>query len=118
MSFMGRLLIIIGLVFFLLTLTANYFDISIHFDGLKGVTQLGELWYALAPESLQITETIISRYIDPCSTLKILNCSGFLWHPIISSLLYLPAALFLSVFSFLFIYLGLKKRRSYHRTNK
>ena len=118
MSFMGRLLIIIGLLFFLLTLTANIFDISLHLEGLKGVTEIGELWYSLAPQSLQTTEAIISRYIDPCSTLKILNCSGFLWHPIISSLLNLPAGLFLSIFSFALIFLGLKKRRNYQRQVK
>ncbi len=115
---MGRLLIILGMLFFVLTLTANYFDISLHLSGWKGVTQLGELWYYLAPESLQISETIISRYIDPCSTVKILNCSGFLWHPIISSILNLPAALFLSILSFVLIFLGLKKRKNYQRVAK
>ena len=108
---MGRILIIIGLFFFILTLVGNFFDIKIHVDQSKGVTQIGQLWYYLSPESLQISEVIISRYIDPCSTLDILNCSGFLWYPIISSILTLPAGPSLALISFLLIYFGLRKRK-------
>ena len=108
---MGRILIIIGLFFFILTLVGNFFDIKIHVNQSKGVTQIGQLWYYLSPESLQISEVIISRYIDPCSTLDILNCSGFLWHPIISSILTLPAGPSLAFISFLLIYFGLRKRK-------
>tara|TARA_Y100001960_G_C14250746_1_gene622741 strand:+ start:112 stop:456 length:345 start_codon:yes stop_codon:yes gene_type:complete len=109
---MGRILIILGLLFFLLTLVGNFFDIKIHLDGSKGVTPIGNLWYTLSPDSLQMFEVIVSRYIDPCATLDILNCSGFLWHPVISSFLTLPAGPVLAVISFLLIYFGLSKRKT------
>ena len=109
---MGRILIILGLLFFILTLVGNFFDIKIHLDESKGVTQIGQLWYHLSPESLQMSEVIVSRYIDPCSTLDILNCSGFLWYPIISSILTLPAGPALALISFLLIYFGLRKRKT------
>tara|TARA_B100000989_G_C19318794_1_gene375794 strand:- start:152 stop:445 length:294 start_codon:yes stop_codon:yes gene_type:complete len=73
------------------------------------ITQLGQFWFYFSPNSLQIAETIVSRYIDPCSALKVLNCSGFIWHPFISSILLLPAAPCLAVLSFLFIGFGIKK---------
>ena len=113
---MGRLLIFFGLIFFLLTITGNYFDISNHIKGIRGVTQIGHLWYQLNHESLQLSEVIISRYVDPCA-LEFLDCSGFLWHPIISSILTLPAGPCLAVISFLLIFLGLRKRskQSRHR---
>ncbi|XDZ66670.1 hypothetical protein AB8880_04555 [Alphaproteobacteria bacterium LSUCC0684] len=53
---------------------------------------IGEIWYEWAPTSLQVSESIISRYIDPCGLLVSLNCEPFLWHPFISSILVLPAA--------------------------
>ena len=83
---MSRLIVVVGLIFFSLGLAGNYFDISLHLSGSQGVTQIGQMWYYLAPESLQTAEVIISRYIEPCSSLEILNCSGFLWYPIISSI--------------------------------
>ena len=54
---------------------------------------LGQLWYSAHPESLQVSEAIISRYIDPCGLLAILNCAPFLWHPLIATLLSWPAGL-------------------------
>ena len=115
---MSRLIIVVGLIFFSLGLTGNYFDISLHLSGSQGVTQIGQMWYYLAPESLQIAEVIVSRYIDPCSSLEILNCSGFLWHPIISSILTLPAGLSFSILAVLLIFLGFKKRKRLSKINK
>ena len=106
---LGRVIIFLGVSSFLLTLISNYFDILIHINGKLGVTELGEIWFYFAPNSLQIAETIVSRYIDPCSSLDILNCSGFIWHPFISSILVLPAAPFFALLSFLLIKLGLNK---------
>ena len=77
--------------------------------GKNEITKLGQFWFHLAPNSLQIAETIISRYIDPCSALDILNCSGFIWHPLISSILLMPAAPVLALLSTIFIVFGLKK---------
>ena len=106
---LGRVIIFLGVSSFLLTLISNYFDILIHINGKLGVTELGEIWFYFAPNSLQVAETIVSRYIDPCSSLDIFNCSGFIWHPFISSILILPAAPFFALLSFLLIKLGLNK---------
>ena len=106
---LGRVFIFIGILFFLLTLTSNYLDISIQLNGKMEITQIGMLWSEFAPNSLQMAETIISRYVDPCSALEILNCSGFIWHPFIVSILLLPAAPFLAILSFISIGFGIKK---------
>ena len=106
---LGRIFIFIGILFFLLTLTSNYLDISLQLSGKSEITQIGILWSEFAPNSLQMAETIISRYVDPCSALEILNCSGFIWHPFIVSILLLPAAPFLAILSFISIGFGIKK---------
>ena len=54
---------------------------------------LGQLWYEASPGSLQLTEAVIDRYIDPCGLLTFLGCDTFLWHPIIATLLNWPAGL-------------------------
>ena len=56
---------------------------------------LGKLWYSNHPGSLQFAEAIVSRYIDPCSLIIALDCSPFLWHPFVSTVLSWPAALVL-----------------------
>lgn len=54
---------------------------------------LGKMWYNLHLGSLQATEAIISRYIDPCGFIISLDCTPFLWHPLIATLLGWPAGL-------------------------
>ena len=105
----GRILILFGICSFILTLISNYFDVVLQIENKNEVIQLGQFWFHFAPNSLQIAESIVSRYIDPCSALEVLNCSGFIWHPFISSILLLPAAPFLALLSFLFIGFGIKK---------
>ena len=105
----GRIFILLGISSFILTLISNYFDIISQIDNKNEITQLGQFWFYFAPNSLQVAEAIVSRYIDPCSALEVLNCSGFIWHPFISSILLLPAAPFLALLSFLFIGFGIKK---------
>ena len=114
----GRILILFGICSFILTLISNYFDIVLQIENKNEVTQLGQLWFHFAPNSLQIAETIVSRYIDPCSALDILDCSGFIWHPFISSILLMPAAVILAILSFVFIALGLKKSSRIRAKNK
>mgnify|MGYP001490565612 CR=1 FL=1 len=114
---MGRILIILGLLFFTLSIIGNYLDVKLHVTGKSGYTQIGHMWYKFHPESLQISEAIISRYVDPCSSLEILNCSGFLWHPIISSFLMLPAGLIFAIISIISIFYGVKKRRYFIKKN-
>ena len=105
----GRIFILLGISSFILTLISNYFDIILQIDNKNEITQLGQFWFYFAPNSLQVAEAIVSRYIDPCSALEVLNCSGFIWHPFISSILLLPAAPFLALLSFVFIGFGIKK---------
>ena len=105
----GRIFILLGTSSFILTLISNYFDIILQIDNKNEITQLGQFWFYFDPNSLQLAEAIVSRYIDPCSALEVLNCSGFIWHPFISSILLLPAAPFLALLSFLFIGFGIKK---------
>ena len=105
----GRIFILLGISSFILTLISNYFDIILQIDNKNEITQLGQFWFYFAPNSLQVAEAIVSRYIDPCSALEVLNCSGFIWHPFISSILLLPAAPCFALFSFLFIGFGIKK---------
>ena len=106
---LGRILILLGIFSFILTIVSNYFDIVLQMESQNEITQLGQFWFHLAPNSLQIAETIVSRYIDPCSALDILDCSGFIWHPFISSVLLMPAAPILAILSFILIALGLRK---------
>ena len=106
---MGRVLILFGICSIVFTLVSNYFDIVLQIEGKNEITQLGQFWFHFAPNSLQVAETIVSRYVDPCSALDILDCSGFIWHPFISSLLLMPAAPILAILSFILIAFGLKK---------
>ena len=108
---MGRIFIILGLIFFAISVLGIYLDILLHINGNVGYTQIGQIWYKYAPNSLQIAEAIVSRYIDPCSSLEILNCTGFVWHPIISTVLIFPAGLAFGILTIFFIYIGTKKRR-------
>ena len=105
----GKVLILLGIFSFILTLISNYFDVISQIENKNEIIQLGQFWFHFAPNSLQIIESIVSRYIDPCSAIDILDCSGFLWHPFISSILLMPAAPILALLSFIFILFGLKK---------
>jgi len=108
---MGRIFITFGLIFFAISVLGMYLDVLLHINGNIGYTQIGQIWYKYAPNSLQISEAIVSRYIDPCSSLEILNCSGFVWHPFISTFLIFPAGLTFGILTIFFIYFGTKKRR-------
>ena len=73
----------------------------------------GKFWFDLSPTSLQVTEAVISRYIDPCGLFVRLGCSPFLWHPAISTTLQWPAVLVLaalSVICYMASRIGHKKR--------
>jgi hypothetical protein len=79
---------------------------------------LGKLWYELAPQSLQLAETIVSRYIDPCGLIVILDCTPRFWHPAISNLLGWPAALVFIGFTIIFGWLGTRHQRGMARLDK
>ena len=72
---------------------------------------LGKLWYSNNPGSLQFAEAIVSRYIDPCSLIIALDCSPFLWHPFVSTVLNWPAALVLLGLCMIFYWLSRSQER-------
>lgn len=82
---------------------------------------LGQIWFEIAPQSLQVSEAIIERYIDPCGLIIALGCSPFLWHPVIASVLQWPAVLFFALLAVIFNLIGrlftrIKgRRRNYNR---
>ena len=53
---------------------------------------LGQFWFERHAASLQITEAVISRYVDPCGLIVALGCEPFLWHPVLATLLGWPTA--------------------------
>ena len=55
----------------------------------------------------KLAEAIVSRYIDPCSLVRALECSPFLWHPFVSTVLGWPAALVLLGLCVIFFWLSL-----------
>ena len=115
---LGSVLILKVICSFVLTLLSIYIDIILQIEDKSEITQLGQFWFYFSPNSLQIAEAIVSRYIDPCSALEVLNCTGFIWHPFISSILLFPAAPFLAVLSSIFIGFGIKKSARKNATNR
>ena len=66
----------------------------------------GQVWFSLAPSSLQVAEAVVSRYIDPCGIIVSLGCSPFLWHPVISTLLQQSAVIVFGILAVLFLLLS------------
>ena len=86
------LLFIILILFFVITIFSTSYDVHLLIDGKEpSFSSIGEFWFALSPTSLQISEAVVSRYIDPCSLFISLECDPLLWHPIISSFLLMPS---------------------------
>jgi hypothetical protein len=79
---------------------------------------LGRLWYLYSPTTLQASESIISRYIDPCGLITALDCSPFLWHPVIATILGWPAALVMIGFSIILWWVGGLFGRTLTRSRK
>ena len=93
-------------IFSLLAIFSCSYDVHLLLNGLDpNFTSIGRFWYELSPNSLQIFEVIVSRYIDPCSLFLNLGCSPLLWHPLISSILILPATPIFILLSLSFIWL-------------
>jgi hypothetical protein len=97
-------------------------DIS---DDVTQSIKLGLFVKELAPSFLRQAEVVVERYIDPCSLIMALDCSPFIWHPFIRSLLEWPAAIvFLTIgvffwfLSHLFQGFQSKRQRSFHRDGR
>lgn len=78
-----------GYLFGLLGAYAIWLDISSD----QASIVLGQFWFEHHAPSLQVSEAIISRYIDPCGLIVAFGCEPFLWHPLIATALGWPAAL-------------------------
>ncbi len=64
-------------------------------------TPLGESWFSVAPESLNIAQAVVQRYTLPA-----------LWDPVIIFILTLPGWLVFAVLSLVFYAIGHKRRRT------
>ena len=91
-----QILTIFSLLMFVL---ACWFLISDLLNASDTSRLLGDVWFENSKGSLQVSEAIISRYIDPCGLITALGCSTFLWHPVISTFLVWPAGLFFILLS-------------------
>ena len=83
---------ILAVIFCIMAAYAVWLDLT---NTHTASVPLGQFWYSHNPGSLQLAESLVSRFIDPCSFIIKLNCSPFLWHPFISTVLGWPAALVL-----------------------
>lgn len=112
----GIIFKIIAALFGLLALYVIWLDIS---ASTSPSLLLGEFWFGHHSLSLQVSEAVISRYVDPCGLIVALNCEPFLWHPLIASLLGWPAALVFIVCALIFGgFSRLASKRSSRRTSK
>jgi len=99
---------LLGYVFFALSLLATFMDVM---AGDRPWHVIGEVWFQWAPTSLQVSESIISRYIDPCGLFVSLDCAPFLWHPVISTALQWYAAPVFLLLGFGLLVYGRRRRR-------
>ncbi|MGC6485851.1 MAG: hypothetical protein ACON4P_09300 [Candidatus Puniceispirillales bacterium] len=109
---MKTLLTMLGIIFGLLGLAATWKDVV---ADDRPWHLIGEVWFDWAPTSLQVTEAIVSRYIDPCGLLISLNCAPFIWHPGVSTVLswYAAPTFILTGFGLVVLgrWLGLRKKK-------
>ena len=97
------ILTILYISFFLLSF---WYFITDRLQQKSSATLLGQMWFNNSPNSLQLAEVVIDRYIDPCSLISFLGCPSFLWHPTISSILQLPASIFFLILAVLILLLN------------
>lgn len=83
---------ILGYLFGLVALYAIWLDLTM---SSQPSVILGQFWFERHAASLQVTEAVISRYVDPCGLIIALGCEPFLWHPLVATLLVWPTALVL-----------------------
>ena len=73
---------LLAVLFFLLGLIALAVDLysSLSEDGIIRLAALGDWWFWIHPDSLQLSQAVVQRYINPA-----------LWDPVIQSVLEWPA---------------------------
>ena len=72
---------------------------SIAADALT-FTPLGESWYAVSPDTLNLAQAVIQRYTFP-----------FIWDPVIIQILTLPGWVVFFALSLIFYIVGYRRRR-------
>ena len=75
-------------------------------NGALGFTSLGEHWFAIHPASLNATQAGIERHVAP-----------FLWDPVMTTLLLLPAWVVVGGLGALLYLLGYRRKRLNVYTN-
>ncbi len=89
---------IIGLILILLGAAALYFDAAAAEDGFR-LRALGEVWFEVHPNSLQLIQPAIERHISPV-----------LWDPVMLTLLTWPLAPMLAIPGLLLFFLRRRKK--------
>ena len=101
------------LIFSVLAIFSCSFDCHLlMYESEPKFSSIGEFWYELSPSSIQMSEALISRYIDPCSQFRSLNCNPFLWHPLVSTILIMPSTPTFIFFSIIFLFFYKKLTKS------
>ena len=103
---------IFGYLIGLMALYAMGLDLSVTDEPSK---VLGQFWFEHHTASLQITEAVISRYVDPCGLIVLLGCEPFLWHPVLVTVLGWPTALVLLLLTGFFLGIARLMRRGGER---
>jgi len=103
---------IFGYLIGLMALYAMWLDLSVTDEPSK---VLGQFWFEHHAASLQITEAVISRYVDPCGLIVPLGCEPFLWHPVLVTVLGWPTALVLLLLTGFFLSIARLMRGSRER---
>ena len=91
---------------FLAGVVLVYDLISWAMNGSFHLTDVGTLWFTLDPNSLQLAEPAVARYLHP-----------FIWHPVISTILLWPAIAILGVPALILFWFGRRRRSSIFRSN-
>ena len=91
---------IFGYLIGLMALYAMWLDLSVTDEPSK---VLGQFWFEHHVASLQITEAVVSRYVDPCGLIVPLGCEPYLWHPVLVTVLGWPTALVLLLLTGFFL---------------
>jgi len=93
---------LIGIWLMLLCVVALVYDATriLADNGDIVFTSLGEHWYSIHAPSLNAAQAAIERYVAP-----------FLWDPVITTLLFLPAWVVVGVLGLLFYFWGYRRKK-------
>lgn len=96
------LLRLIGVWLMLLAVVALVYDGTriLANNGAIVFTSLGEHWYSVHPASLNVSQAAIERHVAP-----------FLWDPVITTILLLPAWIVVGGLGALFYLLGYRRKK-------